>query len=238
MPLHDWSKLPDGENVHQLWIVELFRWIKARLPAGYRAGLGTVPALTIGSPPLHPDGNVQHRHEQPAAVESGPSLDPTSDHGVTWQPDVELEVLTLDPSKVVQVTRQGRLIAVVELISPRNKDRREACTLAQSRYLGYLIHGVHLLLVDVHPQPVAFSFADTLAEALGISQPRCPALLAISYRVSDLAPGGGRMLAIGQRPLTVDAPLPAMWLPLTVDRAVPVDLEDTYTKATADAYLT
>jgi hypothetical protein len=238
MPLHDWSKLPDWENVHQLWIVELFRWIKVRLPAGYRAGLGTVPALTIGSPPLHPDVQVQHRQDQPAMVENGPSLEPAPDPSMRWQPDVELEVLTLDPNRVVQVTRQGRLIAVVELISPRNKDRREARTLAQSRYLGYLIHGVHLLLVDVHPQPVAFSFADALAEALGISQPRCPAPLAISYRVSDLAPAGGRMLAIGQRPLTVDAPLPTMWLPLTLDRAVPVDLEETYTKATADAYLT
>ena len=31
MPLHDWSKLPGWEGVHDIWIVELLRWIKPRL---------------------------------------------------------------------------------------------------------------------------------------------------------------------------------------------------------------
>ena len=233
MPLHDWSLLPDWENVHALWIVELFRWIKARLPSGYRAGLATVPALTVGAPSLHPDVNVRQTSvpaAEPAAV--------PADDADSWQPDAELAVLTLDPSTVVQVTSQGRLVAVVELVSPRNKDRRESRTASQDRYLGYLMHGVHLLLVDVHPQPAAFSFADALAAALGITRPACPAPLAVSYRVRDSAENRGRLLGIWQRPLTTGAPLPAMPLPLTPDRAVTVDLEKTYLSAAADAYLT
>jgi hypothetical protein len=60
--------------------------------------------------------------------------------------------------------------------------------------------------------------------------------LAISYRLGGPAPLGGQMLAIWQRPLTIHAPLPTMPLPLTLDLAVAVDLEQTYTKAAADAY--
>jgi hypothetical protein len=59
--------------------------------------------------------------------------------------------------------------------------------------------------------------------------------MAVSYRVGEPAATGGRLLAIWRRPLTVGAPLPNMTLPLTVDAAVPVDLEQTYARAPADA---
>jgi hypothetical protein len=237
MPLHDWTNLSDWESVHQLWIVELFRWLKRHLPAGYRAGLGTVPALTIGSPSVHPDVNVRRGNRLPAGVPDAAEGAGPAGEAASWPPDAEVAVLTLDPSVVVQVTQQGRLIAVVELVSPRNKDRRQARLTAQNRYLGYLMHGVHLMLVDVHRQPLTFSFADALARALAIAQPPCPAPLAVSYRVGDTAAGGGRLLATWRRPLTVGAPLPALPLPLTLDLALLVDLEQTYTDATADAYL-
>jgi hypothetical protein len=45
------------------------------------------------------------------------------------------------------------------------------------------------------------------------------------------------MLAIWRRPLVVGAPLPTLPLPLGVDRDVTVDLESTYMRAAADAYL-
>src|SRR5262249_19288269 len=153
-------------------------------------------ALTVGAPSLHPDVNVRHGQMPPTTEPAPPPVQPSTDEYTSWQPDTELAVLTLDPSTVVQVTNQGRLIAVAELISPRNKDRREARVTSQNLYLGYLMHGVLLLRVDVHPQPVGFSFADSLAAALGISPPPCPPPLAISYRVGGSAINGGRLLGI------------------------------------------
>ena len=43
MPLHDWTDRGGWEGVHHLWITELLRWVKPRLPAGYRAYIGSAP---------------------------------------------------------------------------------------------------------------------------------------------------------------------------------------------------
>jgi hypothetical protein len=237
MPLHDWTDRLSWDGVHQSWNVELLRWIKPRLPHGYRAFLGTVPALVVGAPAQHPDVHV--RSWLPTGPETTPiqavpaAAEPASD-----EPDEQVAVITLDPQLAVQVTQDERLVAVVELISPRNKDRPDARDAYRNRYLGYLYYGVHLLLVDVHRRPQSWSFADSLAAALAINQPACPAPLAISYRVGDAAATGGRLLAIWRRPLAVDAPLPTVPLALTPDLAIQVSLEPTYMAAAADAYLT
>jgi hypothetical protein len=70
-----------------------------------------------------------------------------------------------------------------------------------------------------------------------MEQPPCPAPFAISYRVGERAPSGGRYLAIWRRPLAFGAPLPTMRLPLSVQEFVAVDLEQTYGRATGAAYL-
>jgi hypothetical protein len=91
--------------------------------------------------------------------------------------------------------------------------------------------------VDVHRRPLNFSFADALDEQLHIALPPLPAPLAVAYRVGEPAPQGGRFVAIWRRSLSVGQPLPTMVLPLTVHTAIPVNLEETYLHATADAYL-
>jgi hypothetical protein len=153
------------------------------------------------------------------------------------EPDEEVAVGTIAGDTALLVEQQGRLIAAIELVSPRNKDRPSACTAYTSAYAGYLLRGVHLMLVDVHRRPVSFSFADRVAQELEWAQPLCPAPFAVAYRVGEPAPGGGRFLAIWRRHLAVGSPLPAMWLPLSVRELVPVDLDATYRRATEAAYL-
>ncbi len=237
MPLHNWTELPGWEGVHHLWITELLHWIKPRLPEGYRAYIGSAPAVAIGAPTERPDGSVrQWTEEQPSATP--PSTVSSPGEASTEEPDEEIAVAALDPSMALYVQTRGRLIAAVELVSPRNKDRPVARATYLARYLGYLLEGVHLLLVDVHRRPLHFSFADSIAQELHIVQPPCPAPLAISYRVGEPAASGGRFLAIWRRPLVIGGPLPQMRLPLSVTADVAVDLEQTYGRATADAYLT
>jgi hypothetical protein len=142
-----------------------------------------------------------------------------------------------EPNKAVYVERHGRLAAAIELISPRNKDRPSSRERYLGRYLAYLLEGAHLLLVDVHPRPVGFSFVDAIAENLEIERPSQPPPLAVSYQVGDSYESDSLPLAVWRRPLTVGAVLPVMMLPLTVDARIPVDLEQTYMRAAADAYL-
>ena len=150
---------------------------------------------------------------------------------------MEIAVATLTGETALFVEHQDRLVAAVELVSPRNKDRQSACDAYTSAYLGYLLKGIHLLLVDVHRRPLRFSFADWIAEELHLNQPACPAPFAISYRVGEPAPAGGRFLAIWRNSLTVGAPLPTQRLALSVKENVAIDLEQTYSRASAAAYL-
>src|SRR5437762_1873791 len=55
MPLHDWTDDRGWDSVHQLWINALLYWAQDRLPAGYRAYLGSVPGLSIGAEPGRPE---------------------------------------------------------------------------------------------------------------------------------------------------------------------------------------
>ncbi len=237
MPLHDWTDLADWETVHTYWITELGRWLKPRLPAGYRASLGTVPVLVVVPAPVHPDVSVR-RQEQPSLPSPSNGL-PSQTPGDLSEPapDVEVALALLDPARAVYVRRGGNLVAVIELISPRNKDRPETRRSTTDRFLGYLTQGIHLLFVDVHPRSLGFSFAEDLAGAVQLPVNPCPAPCAGSYCVSGPAPEGGLYLAAWQRPLVVGTALPILSLHLTREVFVPVDLEQTYGNAAADSYL-
>ena len=237
MPLHDWTDRPGWEGVHHLWIAELLRWIKPRLPAGYRAYIGSAPTVAIGAPAEKPDVGVRQWPEGAATEGNTSAAEATATEAAVLEPDEELAVATIDPGVSLYVEIRGRLVSAVELVSPRNKDRPVSRSTYLARYLGYLLEGVHLLLVDVHPRPLNFSFADRIAQELQIRQPSLPPPVAVSYRVGGPAATGGRLLGIWRRPMTVGQPLPALSLPITLDLAVPVDLEQTYSRAAADAYL-
>lgn len=236
MPLHDWTERGGWDGMHHLWITELLRWVKPRLPQGYRAYIGTAPLLAVGAPGERPGVAVRQWHSEPRAQPETPNGS-TAAEPIELEPDIEIAVAAIDPGTALVVESQGRLVAAIELISPRNKDRPLARSAYVSRYLGYLLDGAHLLLVDVHRRPLDFSFADRIAEELQIEQPSCPPPLAVSYRVGEPAATGGRILAIWRRPLSIGEPFPVMPLPLNVDTAVSVDLEQTYSRAAEDAYV-
>ena len=233
MPLHDWSQINGWEGMHLLWMSELLRHLKARLPAGFRAYLGSGPAVAIGAPALRPDVGVR---TQPAAEAETGNSSAQSNSGP--EPDVEVAVAALDPAPALFIERDGRLVSAIELVSPRNKDRPVARATYLARYAGYLIEGVHLMLVDVHRRPVGFSFADAIAAEMQIANdPGLPPPLTVSYRVGEPAATGGRLLGIWRRQLSPGAPLPTLPLPLELNSSVSVELETTYMRAAADVYL-
>ena len=167
-----------------MWITELLRWIKPRLPAGYRTYIGSAPTLAVGAPPEKPDVAV---HDWPQrGDEAGAAVGGAAANGTELsEPDVQVAVAMLQQDTALFVESEGRLVAAVELVSPRNKDRPLARTTYLTRYLGYLLRGVNLLLVDVHRRPLAFSFADQTWERRTIrpSESRCAQTTAlVSWR--------------------------------------------------------
>jgi Protein of unknown function (DUF4058) len=228
MPLHDWRDDRVWNSLRIVWQAQLLDWIQHRLPAGYRAYLGSVPALTIDVPNGRPDLSVRQWDSPPAPAGAGPVLP---------EPDTEaVAVFELDPQTAVHIDLHGRLVAAIELVSPRNKDRPDARERYLSRYLGYIRQGVHLMLLDILPRPAGFSFADALAANLRFEQPPCPAPFAVSYRVGEPVPEG-TLLGVWCRPLRVGDPLPALPLALTVRESILIDLEHTCREAARRVYL-
>ncbi len=231
MPLHDWTDRPGWQGLHIFWMTEIARALRADLPPGYRAVIGSSPLVTVGSAAVKPEVAVANGSSppQPRATAVPPALTP--------EPDVEVAVSTLEEDASVQVERDGRLVAVVEPVSPRNTDRPTAREQYAARHSGYLRAGVHLMVVDAHRRPLGFSFPQLIAAGLGRELPAPPGPSAVSYRVGASAATGGRMLAVWQPPLAVGEPLPRMPLALTPDEAAMIDLESTCGRAAVDSYV-
>ncbi len=227
MPLHDWTDRDNFDALHHLWIAELVGLLRRTLPLPYQVLLGSSPRMAVGG----------SRHRPDVGVSNGQHSNGSSPTAAYREPDAEVMVAPLEEDLTVQVERDGRLVAAIELISPRNKDRPDARDYYATRYLGYLHHGVHLLLVDVHRRPAGFSFPQRFAADLETQLPAPPAPCAVVYRVGEARPPDGRLLAVWAEPLAVGHPLPAVSLPLTVHLSVPVDLEGTYSRAAENCYL-
>lgn len=229
MPLHDWRDDRGWDSLHLAWQNQLLDWVQPRLPQGYRAYFGSVPGLTIGAPNGRPDLGV--RNWQPASAEA---VATTSE---MVQPDFELPAtMTLDDEHAVHIDLHGQLIAAIEIVSPRNKDRPDSRERYTRRYFGYIRQGVHLLLVDVLPRPAGFSFADAVAADIGLAQPLCPVPFAVSFRVGESVPEG-TLVAVWRRPMVIGVELPTIPLALNVREAVPINLEHTYREAAKRIYL-
>jgi hypothetical protein len=228
MPLHDWNDDRGWDSLHLVWQNQLLDWVQPRLPEGYRAYLGSVPALTIDIPNGRPDLGVRQWL---------PEVPTTSTETVTAEPDTEtIATFTLDTQRAIHIDLQGQLIAAIELVSPRNKDRPAARDRYLGRYLGYIHRSIHLLLVDVLPRPTGFSFADAIATNLILDQQPCPPPFAVSYRVGEPVPEG-TLVAVWRRPIHIGERLPTLALALNVKQSVPIDLEHTYNEAARRVYL-
>jgi hypothetical protein len=216
MALHDWYDPAGWDGVRLMWMTEIARDLKARLPAGYRVLIDAYPP--VGGPPSRDESD-----------------DTTADN--LPEPDYSVEVATLEEDVTITVQRKGFAVAAIELISPRNKDRPASRRSCGRRYTDYLRNGVNLLIIDVHRRPALFSFPQYVAMSLRMGEPMLLAPSAVSFGLSYPAPSGGRMVDVWQRALVVGQPLPAMTLMLSGNDHVSVNLDATYNRAAADSYL-
>jgi len=229
MPLHDWTDRSGWEGMHIYWMTEIARDLKARLPAGYRAVIGSHPLVAIGLSPMKPDVAVTNGVTHPTVESFGAAS--------SREPDIEIAVATLEEDATVCVERDGRLVAAIEVLSPRNRCRMAAREQYAGRYMNTIRGGVHLMIVDVHRRPIGFSFPQLVAATFGETLPAAAAPTVVSYRVGAPAAQGGRMLAVWQEVLGIGKTLPSMPLPLGLDLIVNVDLESTYSQAASDSYV-
>jgi hypothetical protein len=235
MPLHDWNTPKFWSGVHSLWLSELFRYVKPKLPHGYRAYLGTLPYLAIGVTNGDPDLTVTRTPPGPVHALPGPGPDEGRQPDEI-EPDVEALVATLPtPDLTLFVELDGLMVAAVEVVSPRNKDRQDAKAAYAAKYLGYLRQMVNLMVLEVTPRPHGFSFANLIAAELEIpNQPPIAAPVVASYRVIGGVTGEPAVVEVWRRAVRVGDPLPTLPLAIGPQQSISIDLEGTYMRAATD----
>jgi hypothetical protein len=134
--------------------------------------------------------------------------------------------------KVHDVKRGRRVVAVIELVSPSNKDRPEERDTFALKSLAYLKAGVGLVVIDIisdkhfnlHDEIVRVGRTDDRFRMAG-----SPTTYAVAYR--PVHRDNENMVAMWTHELTVGSDLPTVPLALKGFGCVPLDLNATYNDA-------
>jgi hypothetical protein len=124
------------------------------------------------------------------------------------------------------------LVAVIELVSPANKDRPEERQAFSAKCASYLHQGIALIVMDVVTSRKGNLHYDAM-HLLGMDAAQDFAqdvnLYAVAYR--PVRRQDRQEIDLWPVPLAVGHPLPVLPLRLTGDLFVPVDFEATYQEA-------
>jgi hypothetical protein len=151
MPMHDWTKVPDGifHAFHHRWISAISDDLNSgRLPADYYA-LPEQVAAGVGPDVL----TLQERRPPPPhvgriATASPPRARPQTRFTAEAEGDFYRRK---KKSVVVRHVSGDRVIAVLEIVSPENKATRHAFAAFVQKALDLLERRIHLLVVDPFP---------------------------------------------------------------------------------------
>ena len=239
MPLRDHFHPPvslrkSWESIHSAWAVMMVTRLNGALLSKQ---FESEPKVHHGSQ-IEIDLATYEEERDPV-----PSFGPNGSNGgvatqlQTYAPPVaplaaEVVMADADTFEVNVYKQEGgwKLVAVVELVSPRNKDRSTARRAFATKVASCLQQGVSVIALDVVTERNANLHEDVanalhLPDALDWSSPT--GLSAICYRL--LRVEGKERLEMWPHPLTLGAELPTVPLWLEPKLAVPLELELTYT---------
>jgi hypothetical protein len=225
MPIHDWTRVDAGlfHDFHQDWTIELRRALNAgRLPPGFialtdqRAG-GPIPdVITLRRGPA---SAAKHESGGGLAVAAAPPK-------ARFVDEVEEDTYARRANTIRIHHRHGQIVAVIEIVSPGNKNTRTALRAFVRKAADLLWQGVHLLIVDLFPpserdpQGIHKAIWDEVAERPFTLPPDKP-LTVVAYRAAPTKTAYIEPVAVGDE-------LPSLPIFLTEDDYVPAPLEETY----------
>lgn len=151
MPMHDWSRVDPGtyHNFHLLWIAALTQRLNAGLlPPDCFA---MAEQFVGGSAP---DVVTLHLADDAPSLAGGglATLDrpQTRPHAAVVM-EAESDVYAEKANRIVIKHRLGRVLAVIELVSPGNKSSRHALRALVEKLANLLRERVNLLVIDPFP---------------------------------------------------------------------------------------
>ena len=149
MPLHDWTRVRSGlfHHFRQDWLIEIARDLnRGRLPNGLSA------LVEQRSGPREPD--VLAIESFGADAQNGGKAGAVA---VAEEPQVQTvrrssrNIYADRANRIVVRHHLGRIVAVIEIVSPGNKDSRAALREFVEKTIDLLRAGVHVLIIDLFP---------------------------------------------------------------------------------------
>jgi hypothetical protein len=240
MPLRDHFRPPisqqrSWDEVHGGWPMVIVQQLGQLLPPQYSAG----PRVHLGS---EIEIDVATFISEPAVATYGTTDSQAASAPPLWRPGeptltVETDLADFDEYqvRVYDMHRGRRLVAVIELISPANKDRTEHRQQFTAKCAALLRQGVSVMLVDA----VTVRDANLYASLLQLIDQRDPSLgerpsgtYAVACRWNPR--GTSPRLEAWYHSLAPGSPLPCLPLWLADELAIPLDLEASYEQTCRD----
>ncbi len=225
MPIHDWTRVRPNRfhDFHQKWTIAICNALNAGcLPPGYFA---MVEQQTGG-----PEPDVVALELKPPSAPTGGGL------AVDLQPPKTRFITRTEAAgyarKANRITIRhpdGDVVAMLEIVSPGNKDSRHAIRVLARKAVEFLQAGVHLLIVDLFPpsrrdpQGIHKVIWDRIHDE--------PFALPADKPLTLVAYVAGTEMVGYVEPVAVGDVLPDMPIFLTGDRYVSCPLEATYQTA-------
>jgi hypothetical protein len=147
MPIHDWTRITPGgfHTFHQDWTIEINRTLnRGLLPPGYTA---------------FTDLRVNGWEPDVVAIQSSPS--PRSGGiAVATAPPVAKQIARVETDSAAYARKANRIairhefgnvVAIIEVVSPGNKDSAHAIRSFRAKAVEFLQTGVNLVVIDLFP---------------------------------------------------------------------------------------
>lgn len=241
MPLRDHFRPPTTRygswtSLHGMWPAIIIQQIRRQLPPGYvaapRVYLGQYFEIDLAA--FEEDNTSEHSSRDThnrAATATLPRLKPT------WAVETDLPEEDAFEVEIYQVEEERTLVAVIEIVSPSNKDRPEMRRAFVATCGALLRKGVSVSIVDLVTIRQANLYAELMAfiahpdPTLG---PEPSSLYVSSTRWSTNAERTRAHLSTWFNPMTLGQPLPVLPVWLSDTLSVDFDLERSYEQACED----
>lgn len=240
MPVHDWTQVEAGifHALHVAWVPEISRALNAGLlPRGYyalaeqHAGDAIADVLALHASPADPPEPL------PPLPSTGGTLVAEAPPKARVRQTIEPLGIARRRSLAIRHVSHHRLVALIEIASPANKDRAAHVAAFADKVASALESGVHVLLVDLFPaggrEPAGLHGAIMQRLARADDPPDAPDdRPPADEPLTSAAYAAGRPFVDAYvEYFAVGAELPEMPLFLNPDRYVKVPLEQTYQAA-------
>lgn len=147
MPIHDWTRVEAGifHDFHQDWTIEIRRTLnQGVLPPGYYAMA---------------DQRVSGPEPDVIALQSGGG-GPSGGLAIADAPPRSRQIARIESEHAAYARKANRIairhqlgpvVAIIEVISPGNKDSKHAIRSFRAKAVEFLRNGINLVLIDLFP---------------------------------------------------------------------------------------